>query len=176
MISIIKNKKICDVNKMANKDVELYYKKALEFLEKKEYDKSLKILEMVLNIDKKYIPAWNCKGVAYLEKKNYPEALASFEEVIQLNAGDNMAWYNKGYVLLLMGEYEESTKVFDFFLARYENKNDDFYKYGLYLRAKSYYGVKDYENALFSLDESIKMDKNFKDAVDLKNTIKMEIS
>jgi tetratricopeptide (TPR) repeat protein len=172
MILSLKNKDSVMVNTMANKDVELYYKKALEFLEKKEYDKSLKILEMVLNIDKKYLPAWNCKGVVYLEKKDYPGALASFEEVIQLNAGDNMAWYNKGYVLLLMGEYEQSKKVFDYFLARYENKNDDFYKYGLYLRAKSCYGLKDYENALFSLDECIKMDKNFQDAQDLKNTIK----
>lgn len=161
---------------MANKDVEMYYKKALEFLEKKEYDKSLKILDMVLNIDKKYIPAWNCKGVAYLEKKDYPEALTSFEQVIELNPGDNMAWYNKGYVLLLLEEYEGSIKVFDFFLARYENKNDDFYKYGLFLRAKGYYGLKDYKNALFSLDEAIKMDNTFKEAFDLKSTVKKEMS
>lgn len=156
------------------KDVDLYYKKALEFLQKKEYDKSLKILEMVINIDKKYIPAWNCKGVAYLEKKEYPEALKSFEEVIELNPGDNMAWYNKGYVLLLMEEYEKSERVFDFFLARYENKNDEFYKYALYLRAKGYYGLKDYENSLISVDEAIDMDKNFKEAIELRDLIKGE--
>ena len=154
------------------KDLDLYYKKALEFLQKKEYDKSLKILEMVLNIDKKYIPAWNCKGVAYLEKKEYSEALKSFEEVIELSPGDYMAWYNKGYVLLLMEEYEESGKVFDFFLARYENKNDEFYKYALYLRAKSYYALKDYENAMISVDSAIDMDKNFKEGLELKNFLK----
>jgi lipoprotein NlpI len=156
---------------MANKDVELYYKKALEFLQKKEYDKSLKILEMVLNIDKNYSPAWNCQGVAYMEKEDYSSALTSFEEVIELNPGDNMAWYNKGYVLMLMGEYEESAKVFDFFLARYENKNDDFYKYAVYLRAKNYYELKDYENALMSADEAIEIDSDFKEALELKNSI-----
>lgn len=156
------------------KDVDLYYKKALEFLEKKEYDKSLKVLDMILNIEKGYMPAWNCKGVIYLEKKEYIDALKSFEEVIELNPGDNMAWYNKGYVLLLMEEYEQSGKVFDFFIARYENKVDDFYKYAIYLRAKCYYGLKDYENALIAIDESIDLDENFKDAVELKNLIKNE--
>ena len=158
------------------KDVDLYYKKALEFLQKKDYEKSLKILEMVINIDKKYIPAWNCKGVVYLEEKNYPEALKSFEEVIELSPGDNMAWYNKGYVLLLMGEYEQAEKVFDFFLARYENKSDEFYKYALYLRAKSYYELKDHDNALLSVDEAIEIDKNFKEVLDLKNTLLKEIN
>jgi len=86
-----------------------------------------------------------------------------------------MAWYNKGYVLLLMEEYEESKKVFDFFLARYENKVDDFYKFGLFLRAKCYYGLKDYENALISADEALEMDGNFKEALELKTTIKKDM-
>ena len=160
---------------MPSKDVALYYKKSVKLFEKREFDKSLKVLDMVLNIDKKYIPAWNCKAVAHMEKKEYPEALNAFEHVIQLNAADNLAWYNKGYALLLMEEYEESKKVFDFFLARYENKTDDFYKFALYLRSKSYYGLKDYEKALISLDEVIEIDKHFKEALELRNTIKEEM-
>lgn len=159
---------------MPSKDVELYYKKAFELLQKKEYDKSLKILDMVLKIDKKYKPAWSCKGIAYMEKEEYPQALKSFEKVIKLDAGDNLAWYNKGYVLLLMEEYEEARKVFNFFLARYENKKDDFYKFAIYLRAKSLYRLKNYENALISVDEAIKMDENFKEAVELRESIKKE--
>lgn len=159
---------------MPGKDVELYYKKAFDLLQRKEYDKSLQLLDMVLNIDKKYKPAWSCKGVAYMEKKEYSQALKSFEEVIKLDAGDNLAWYNKGYVLLLMGEFEEAMKVFGFFLARYENKNDDFYKYALYLQGKSNYQLKNYESALISVNEAIKMDKNFKDALELRESIKKD--
>jgi len=159
---------------MPGKDVELYYKKAFELLQKKEYDKSLQLLDMVIKIDEKYKPAWSCKGIAYMEKEEYLPALNSFEKVIKLDAGDNLAWYNKGYVLLLMEEYKEARKVFDFFLARYENKNDDFFKFALYLRAKSLYGLKNYENALISVDEAILKDKNFKDAVELRKSIKKE--
>ena len=161
---------------MPSKDLQMFYKQALNFLEKGEYDKSIELLDMALNVDKKYKAAWNCKGVAYLEKKEYPKALESFEEVIQMDAGDNLAWYNKGYVLLTMGEFAEAKKVFNFFLARYENKNDDFYKYALYLLAKSYHGLKDYDNALISVDEAINKDNNFKEAIELKKIIQEDMN
>lgn len=164
------------MNSVAGKDVDLYYKKSVELFEKGEFDKSLKVLDTVLKIDKNYIPAWNCKAVAHMEKNELPAALNSFEHVIELNPGDNLAWYNKGYVLVLMDEYEEAKKVFDFFLARYENKSDDFYKFGLYLRSKSYYGLKDYENALISVDYALEMDENFKEAIELKESIEKEIN
>lgn len=158
---------------MATKDVKMFYKQAMHFLDKGEYEKSLEILDMILNIDDKYIPAWNCKGVAHLERKEYSQALTSFEEIIELNPGDNLAWYNKGYALLLMEEYTESKKVLDFFLARYPKK-DDFYRYGLYLRAKSYYGLKEYEYALKSVEEAIEMDPKFSEALELRDLIKSE--
>lgn len=159
---------------MAGKDVELYYKKAYEMLQKGEFDKSLQLLEMVINIDDEYRPAWSCKGAVHLEREEYPQALAAFERIIELNIADDLAWYNKGYVLVLMGEYDQARKVFDFFMARYENKTDDFYKYALYLLAKSHYGLKNCDNAIIFLDEAIEMDENFKEAVDLKNTIENE--
>ena len=161
---------------MASKDVSLFYKRAVMLFEKGEYEKSLQVLQTILNIDKKYLPAWNCKAVAHLELHDYPMALESFENIIQYDPGDNLAWYNKGYVLVLMDEYEEAKKVFDFFLARYENKSDDFYKFGLYLRSKSYYGLKDYENALISVDYALEMDENFKEAIELKESIEKEIN
>jgi lipoprotein NlpI len=157
---------------MTGKDVKLYYKRAVMLFEKGEYEKSLEILDAVLNIDKKYKPAWNCKGVAHLEMNDYPQALNSFEQVIERDAGDYLAWYNKGYVLQLMEEYEQSKKVFEFFLARYDKKDDDFYKYALYLQAKNYDGLKDHENALVFIDEALKKDNTFKEAQELKNTIK----
>lgn len=160
---------------MSNKDVKMFCKQAMTFLEKGEFEKSLKLLDMVINIDNKFIPAWNCKGVAHLEMEEYSQALNSFEQVIELNAGDNLAWYNKGYVLLLMEEYTESKKVFDFFLARYPKKDDDFYRYALYLRAKSYYGLKEYENALESVEKAIERDKNFREALELRNSIKSDM-
>lgn len=155
---------------MSNKDVKMFYKQSMAFFNKGEFRKSLELLDMVLNIDKKFIPAWNSKGIAYLEIGEYPRALNSFEQVIELDAGDNMAWYNKGYALLLMEEFSESAKVFDFFMARYPKK-DDFYKYALYMQAKSYYGLKEYENALESIQKAIEMDVKFAEAIELRDLV-----
>ncbi len=160
---------------MASKDVSLFYKRAVMLFEKGEYEKSLQVLQTILNIDKKYLPAWNCKAVAHLELHDYPMALESFENIIQYDPGDNLAWYNKGYVLQLMEEYEESKKVLDFFLARYDKKTDDFYKFALYLQGKNCLNLNNYEDALISVDKSIDMDENFKEALELKHTIKNKL-
>ncbi|MCE5213314.1 MAG: hypothetical protein LLF83_01155 [Methanobacterium sp.] len=160
---------------MASKDVNLFYKRAVMLFEKGEYEKSLQVLETILNIDKKYLPAWNCKAVAHLEMHDYPMALESFENVIQRDPGDNLAWYNKGYVLQLMDEYAESKKVFEFFLARYEKKNDAFYKFALYLQAKNCLKLKEYEEAQISVDNALKLDENFKEARELKNKIENKL-
>jgi lipoprotein NlpI len=160
---------------MASKDVSLFYKKAVILFEKGEYEKSLQVLQTILNIDKKFLPAWNCKAVAHLELHDYPMALESFENIIQRDPGDNLAWYNKGYVLQLMEEYAESKKVFDFFLARYDKKNDAFYKFALYLQAKNCLNLKEYEDALISVDNALDLDENFKEALELKKTIKNKL-
>jgi lipoprotein NlpI len=151
---------------MTKKDVEIYYNQAIKSLENGEVKKSLELLNMVLNIDKKYLPAWNDKGVVLLELKEYQQALDCFEHLIRLDPSDNMPWYNKGYVLMLLEEYTESVQSFDIFLARYPKK-DDFYKFALYLRAQGLYSLKKYEKAHESLKKALDMDKTFKEAREL---------
>lgn len=153
---------------MTSKDVELFYNQSMEQLKKGNFEKAANMLDTVLNIDKKFIPAWNGKGVALLEMKEYPKALNCFEKVIQLNAGDNLAWYNKAYVLLLMKEYEKSAQTFEFFRARYEKVEDDFYRYALLMEAQGNLELQKYEKSLLLLEEALKLDKNFIEAQELK--------
>lgn len=160
---------------MANKDVEMFYKQAMAFLGQDELDKSLEMLDMVLSIDKKYIPAWNNKGVILLEREEYPQALECFEQVITLDPGDYMAWYNKGYVHLLLEDYQDCVNTFEFFLARYPEKGD-FRIFGLYLQAKGYYGLKENEKAKELLEKALKIDKTFKEARELLLAVSTEIN
>ncbi len=158
---------------MAIKEAEMFYKQAMSFLEQGKVDKSIKFFESALGIDKEYVSAWNDKGVAYMELGNFPEALKCFEEVIRLEPGDNMAWYNRGYVLLILEEYQEAVNTFDLFLSRY-SKKDDFYKYGLYMRAQGFYNLKEYDESLKLIKECLKIDKTFKEARDLLELIGKE--
>ncbi|MDY9922535.1 tetratricopeptide repeat protein [Methanobacterium sp.] len=160
---------------MAIKEAEMFYKQAMSFLEQGKLDKSIEFFDSALKIDKDYISAWNDKGVALMELGKYPEALQCFEEVIRLEPGDNMAWYNRGYVLLIMEEYQEAVNTFDLFRGRY-SKKDDFYKYALYLQAQGLYNLKEYDESLKLIKESLKMDKTFKEARDLMELVGKETS
>ena len=155
---------------MAIKEAEMFYKQAMSFLEQGKVDKSIEFFDSALKIDKDYISAWNDKGVALMELGNYHEALKCFEEVIRLEPGDNMAWYNRGYVLLILEDYQEAVNTFDLFLSRY-SKKDDFYKYGLYLRAQGLYNLKEYDESMKLIKESLKIDKTFKEARDLMELV-----
>ncbi len=156
---------------MTSKDVKMFYNQAMEVFQKGQFEKATDMLDTILRIDKKFIPAWNSKGIALLEIKEYPMALNCFEQVIRLDAGDNLAWYNKAYVLLLMEEYAESVQTFEFFRARYENKQDDFYKYALYLQAQGYLELQEYDNSLELVNEALKLDNKFTEARELKNSL-----
>jgi lipoprotein NlpI len=151
---------------MTSKEVEMYYKQGLSFLEQGETKKALEFFDKSLEMDDQYVPSWNDKGVTLLELGEYRQALKCFEQVIILDPVSNMPLYNKGYVLLLLEEYAESVEIFDFFLARYPHK-DDFYKFALYLKAKGHYSLKDYEKAHELLLEAINKDKTFREAREL---------
>jgi len=155
---------------MASKEAEMFYKQAISFLNQGKVDKSIEFFDSALNINKDYVSAWNDKGVALMELKKYQDALKCFEEVIQLEPGDNMAWYNRGYVLMLLEEYQEAVNTFDLFTSRY-TKKDDFYKYGLYMKAKGLYHLKEYEKSMELIKKSLKMDKKFQEARELMKLV-----
>ena len=158
---------------MTNKEAEMFYKQGMSFLGQGETRKAVEFFDKALKFDDKYFPAWNNKGVALLELKDYHQAAESFQNVININAADKMALYNKGYALLMLEEYQQSVEILDYFLANCSRKND-FFKFGLYLQAKGFYGLKEYDKAISLLNDAIKVDKNFKEAQELLNQIVKE--
>jgi tetratricopeptide (TPR) repeat protein len=155
---------------MTNKEAEMFYKQGISFLGQGETRKALEFFDKALKFDDKYFPAWNNKGVALLELKDYHQAADSFQNVININAADKMALYNKGYALLMMEEYQQSVEILDYFLANCSRKND-FFKFGLYLQAKGFYGLKEYDKARSLLKDYLKHDKKFTEAQELLNQV-----
>lgn len=160
---------------MSKKEAELFHKQAMSFLRQGETQKAMEFFDKALDFDDKYFPAWNNKGIILLELKEYQGALECFERVISLNALDTMVWYNKGYTLLLLDRYQESVDAFEYFRSTYSKKDDEFYKFALYLQAKGYYGLKDYDRALELAQNALKIDENFMEAQELLNLALKEI-
>ena len=155
---------------MVNKEAEMFHKQGMEFLRRGENTKALEFFDKALQFDGTFFPAWNNKGVLLLELKDYENAEKCFEQAIRFNPADKMALYNRGYTLLYLEDYEKSVELFEFFVENISKKSD-FYKYGLYLLAKGYYGLKEYDKAHKLLNEALTVDKNFKEAQELLDQI-----
>ena len=106
--------------------------------------------------------------------ENYKKAEECFGQVMRLNPADKMALYNRAYALLILEDYDQSIELLDFFLLNTSKKND-FFKFGLYLQAKGFYELKEYDKARTLLNEAIEMDKNFKEAHELLDELLKEM-
>ena len=155
---------------MVNREAEMFHKQGMAYLREGKNKEALELFDKALKFDDEYFPALNNKGVILLEFKEYKRAAECFEKVVRLNPADRMALYNRGYALSMMGDYEGSFKIFDFFLMN-TSKDNDFFKFALFLQAQNYYGLKDYENALVLLNDVIKIDNNFKEAHELRSEV-----
>lgn len=153
-------------NKKPEEKVNLEYEKdhnkAMKLMGEQKFKEAIKYFDMAILKNENHSASWNNKGIAYLSMGQFDKALTCFEKVLSITPNDNMARYNKGFVLYSLGLYEEAIKTLaEFILA--QNKKDDFYKYGLYMEAKCYINLKDYQAAANTLKLLIKVDKNFKD-------------
>ena len=155
---------------MVKKEAEMFHKQGMEFLREGENKKALEFFDKALQFDDTFFPAWNNKGVLLLELKDYKNAEKCFEQALRFNPADKMALYNRGYALLYLEDYEKAVEFFEFFVENISKKSD-FYKYGVYLLAKGYYGLKEYDKDKKLLNESINEDKNFKEAKELLDQI-----
>lgn len=159
---------------MTNKETEMFHRQAMSFLKQGEPRKAIEFFDKALKSDDQYFPSWNNKGVALIELEDYKNAAECFEHVTRLNPADKMALYNRSYSLIMMGNYQLAVELLDFFLANISRKND-FFKFGLYLQAKGFYGLKEYDKASSLLRDALKKDKNFTEAQELLNQISKDI-
>ena len=159
---------------MAEEDVEIFYKQAMSYMEQGEKRKAIEFFDKTIKMDPSYTPAWNDKGIAYMELKEFDDAFKCFEKVMIIDPTNSMPIYNMGYVLILQEKYKDAVHAFEMFLDRYPEEKNNFYKYGLYLKATAHYKLKQYDPAKVLLERAVKRDKLFKEARDLMITILQE--
>ena len=78
-----------------------------------EYDKKIKLLNSILEINTENFLANFEKGRLLGESGNHQEALTCFEKVTELKPEHVLGWTNRGYALNLLGKNEESLQYFD---------------------------------------------------------------
>lgn len=83
------------------------------FANKKEYDKSLSILNKIIENDHQNVKAWHNKGVIMTNLKRPDEALPFFEKALEFDPLHYVTWRNKGVTLRELGRFDEALLCFE---------------------------------------------------------------
>lgn len=101
------------------------YNIGLSYYDKKMYSKAIYYFEKAIQIDSKFIEAYQMLALVNEETKNYQKAIQYYERVNELK---NDFYINNYYTLtrlyFYLGNYEKSKQNISIFLS-YENKNID---------------------------------------------------
>jgi Flp pilus assembly protein TadD len=92
------------------KDARLYINQAKKFINNRQYDQAIAILDQAIQIDPNNALAYNYRGIAYYRSKSYEEALADFNKAIQLNPNLAMAYNNRAYAYFRKKDYSKAEK------------------------------------------------------------------
>jgi tetratricopeptide (TPR) repeat protein len=138
-----------DPEKKANK----LLKEATQFLENKQYSKSLKLSEESIELDSKNAQLHNFQGIVFAEKGEYEEALKAFEKAIELDPQRAGTHSTKGGVFYKQGEYEKALEAYDCAIEL-DPKNAVWH----YEKGQVFFGQGEYEKALEAYDCAIELD------------------
>ena len=90
-----------------------YMYKAYALDELKQYEESLKCLDIALNIDKKFIRALNIKGCVFVNLKKFNKAIQCYDKALEIDPTYFRALANKGNALYELDRFDESIQCYD---------------------------------------------------------------
>lgn len=94
------------------REVDDIYKEALSFFHKKDFQKSIELLDKVINKDKNYIKAYLVKADILAYEEKYKEAIEQLEKIITFDNLYVEAYYLLGVLFSKIEDYESAKKQF----------------------------------------------------------------
>ena len=93
---------------------EAYDDKALYFIDKREYEKALSYLEIVIKTDISSLKAWAYFqiGYCYDELGNYTKAIEAYKQAIRIDPDYAIAHYNLGVIYGHLGFHKDAIEAF----------------------------------------------------------------
>lgn len=84
----------------------------IEYMQEKEYEKSLEKLNKALEADPRYTPTYNALGLLYQRMGKNEEAEKYFKRALTINANDPNSLNNYGQLLCITNHYDEAQEHF----------------------------------------------------------------
>jgi len=114
---------------------------------------------------------WSVLGRAYLSNEMFHHAIKNLKFAVKLNPLDTTALMDLGYSYKKVGNFEEAVSTYRRIIII--NPKNDLAWYNL---AKIYFELKQYNDALRVCNESLKLNANSEEVLDLQKKIQIETS
>jgi tetratricopeptide (TPR) repeat protein len=124
--------------------------KGASYHNKSQYDQAISEYTKTLEINPKYVDAYNNRGIAYVDKGKYDQAFIDYNKAIEINPKYALAYYNRGIAYANKEKYDQAIKDFNKALEinskyalAYNNRGFAYANKGKYDQA-----IKDFNKAL----------------------------
>ena len=116
---------------------------------KAEYDKAIADYDKAIEIDPKYVEAYNDRGWVWHLKTEYDKAIADYDRAIEIDPENVDAYSDRGWVWQLKAEYDKAIADYDRAIEIDPTSTDAYSDRGLVWQLKAEYGraIADYNRA-----------------------------
>lgn len=132
-----------------------------------DYNKAVKLLDEVLNLDSENEEAYYLRGTVYCHLKKYPRAIQDLNKALELDPEDYMAYNERGDAYYFLHKYKDALNDYNKAIALDPTKEDYYAN-----RALVYYTLDQYVKALADINKAIELDPNDSYFTDMRNDIK----
>lgn len=85
-----------------------YYKVGCIYLQRRQFDQAILLLNRSLETNPKYAAAYETRGTVYSHREQYDQAISDFNRALEINPGFAQAYYSRGMVYWIEKEYDKS--------------------------------------------------------------------
>lgn len=85
-----------------------YYKVGCAYLQRRQFDQAILLLNKSLETNPKYAAAYETRGTIYSYKEQYDQAISDFNRALEIDPGFAQAYLSRGTAYCLEKEYDKS--------------------------------------------------------------------
>jgi tetratricopeptide (TPR) repeat protein len=94
--------------KKRSKESWFYYKIGSAYLQKREFDQAILLLDKSLETNPKFAAAYETRGAIYSRREQYHQAISDFNKALEIDPSFAEAYLSRGRAYYFKREYDQS--------------------------------------------------------------------
>jgi tetratricopeptide (TPR) repeat protein len=85
-----------------------YYKVGSAYLQKREFDQAILLLNKSLETNPRYAATYETRGIIHSHRERYDQAIADFNKALEIDPNYSEAYFSRGRAYYFKKEYDQS--------------------------------------------------------------------